>query len=87
MSTLTPSEKQAFQRQYEKFKNRYWRYGIENHPDILPCKRIFKQHAKYYKVLGEWYSPAQIAWILENNCFSPKHNENGVKVRHMASYS
>ena len=80
MSTLTPTQKRAFQRQYKKFKSRYFRYGIENHPEILPCKRVFKQYAKQYKVKGELYSPAQIVWILDNDCFPPTHNKNGVKV-------
>ena len=80
MSTLTPSQKQAFQRQYNKFKNRYWRYGNEDHQDVLPCKRVHKAYAKQYKVLGKMYSPAQITWILDHNCFPPIQDENGVKL-------
>ena len=80
MASLTHSQRQAFQKQYKKFKNRYWRYGIEDHPEMLPCKRVYKKHAKQYKVLEKWYSPAQITWILDHDCFPPTQDENGIKV-------
>lgn len=79
MSTLSPTQKKSFQHCYDKFKNNYWKYGIEQRGKKKPCKRI-KKHRKLFKINGNLYSPAQIAYICENNCFPPEFDEYGNKL-------
>lgn len=80
MSSLAPSVRQAFQTQCDKFKKRYFMYGIDDHPTVLPCKRVHKAQAKLYPVLGDLHSPSKIKWILDNDCFPPTHNKDKIKV-------
>ena len=79
--SLSNSQKKSFRIAYNKFKDNYHEYGIQNGREI-PCKRV-KEPNNGYNIDGDTYFPYQIAKIMEfidNDEDVPKQDANGHKI-------